>query len=174
MKFPLIVTSALIVSSTCWAAGKASDPNVSIPDAAVAASSGAPAHPLTAAEAREHNIPCPAFWTVQPNPSVENSLSYVHESGDLAISVTYISDKSGETVTPAAFSRVAAEQMSCTMPVKSNLLKNAWAFNCDNNIEALVYGETGKLVLLGISGRNEETESLLDNFISFLDYQSLR
>lgn len=119
-------------------------------------------------------IPCPSFWQVRPNPSVENSLSYVHDSGKLAISVTYISDQSGSEVSAETFSRVAAEQMNCTLPVKSNLLNHAWAFNCDDGLEALVYGEPGNLVLLSISGRNEETENYLDGFISFLSYQSRR
>lgn len=119
-------------------------------------------------------IPCPSFWQVRPNPSVENSLSYVHDSGKLAVSVTYISDQSGSEVSAETFSRVAAEQMNCTLPVKSNLLNHAWAFNCDDGLEALVYGEPGNLVLLSISGRNEETENYLDGFISFLSYQSRR
>ena len=82
-------------------------------------------------------IPCPSFWQVRPNPSVENSLSYVHDSGKLAISVTYISDQSGSEVSAETFSRVAAEQMNCTLPVKSNLLNHAWAFNCDDGLEAV-------------------------------------
>lgn len=119
-------------------------------------------------------IPCPSFWQVRPNPSVENSLSYVHDSGKLAVSVTYISDQSGSEVSAETFSRVAAEQMNCTLPVQSNLLAHAWAFNCDDGLEALVYGEPGNLVLLSISGRNEETENYLDGFISFLSYQARR
>lgn len=120
------------------------------------------------------DIPCPSFWQVRPNPSVENSLSYVHDSGKLAISVTYISDQSGSEVSAETFSRVAAEQMNCTLPVQSNLLAHAWAFNCEDGIEALVYGEPGNLVLLSISGRNDETENYLDGFISFLSYQARR
>ncbi len=120
----------------------------------------------------DNEIPCPPFWTVQPNPSMDNSLSYVHDSGDIAVSVTYIADKSGTQVGPETFSRVAAEQMNCTLPVKSNILNKAWAFNCDDGIEALVYGETGNLVLLSISGRNDETENYFESFITFLSYQS--
>ena len=120
------------------------------------------------------DIPCPPFWTVQPNPSVENSLSYVHNSGKMAISVTYISDQSGSEVSAETFSRVAAEQMNCTLPVQSNVLAHAWAFDCDDGIEALVYGDPGNLVLLSISGRTDETESYLDGFISFLSYQARR
>lgn len=120
----------------------------------------------------DNDIPCPPFWTVQPNPSMDNSLSYVHDSGEIAVSVTYIADKSGSQVGPETFSRVAAEQMNCTLPVKSNILKKAWAFNCDDGIEALVYGETGNLVLLSISGRNDETENYFESFITFLSYQS--
>lgn len=118
------------------------------------------------------NIPCPPFWMVQPNPSMDNSLSYVHESGSIAVSVTYIADKSGSQVSAETFSRVAAEQMNCTLPVRSNILKKAWAFNCDDDIEALVYGEPGNLVLLSISGRNDDTESYFESFISFLSYQA--
>lgn len=118
------------------------------------------------------NIPCPPFWSVQPNPSMDNSLSYVHESGSIAVSVTYIADKSGSQVSAETFSRVAAEQMNCTLPVRSNILKKAWAFNCDDDIEALVYGEPGNLVLLSISGRNDDTESYFESFISFLSYQA--
>lgn len=126
------------------------------------------------AEEAKLNIPCPSFWSVEPNPSVENSLSYVHDSGDIAVNVTYIAGQSGTQVSAETFSRVAAEQMNCTLPVKSNLLANAWAFDCDNDIEALVYGEPGNLVLLSISGRNSDTESYLDGFIKFLSYQAGR
>lgn len=118
------------------------------------------------------NVPCPPFWMVQLNPSVENSLSYVHESGKLAVSVTYVADQTGAEVGSESFSRVAAEQMNCTLPVKSNILKNAWSFNCEDGIEALVYGDPGNLVLLSISGRNEDTESYFESFISFLSYQA--
>lgn len=167
-----------LLMSTCsiaLAQNNKSEPNdVPITDAAVSASVSAPATPLTTDEAQSHNIPCPSFWTVQPNPSVENSLSYVHDSGKIAVNVTYIANMSGSNVSASTFARVSAEQMNCTLPVKSNLLANAWAFNCDNGIEALVYGNPGDLVLLSISGRNDETESDLDSFISFLEYQSRR
>ena len=120
-------------------------------------------------------IPCPSFWSVQPNPSVENSLSYVHDSGDIAVSVTYIADQSGSEVSAESFARVAAEQMNCTMPIHSNLIGHAWAFTCDDGaLEAIVYGEEGDLVLLSIAGRNEKTETYLDGFISFLSYQASR
>ncbi|MBU3844458.1 MAG: hypothetical protein H9847_06270 [Candidatus Anaerobiospirillum pullicola] len=132
----------------------------------------APADDSTAAP--ENNIPCPSFWQVQPNPSVENSLSYVHDSGELAVSVTYIADQSGAEVSAETFARVAAEQMNCSLPMHSNLLANAWAFTCEDGIEALVYGETGNLVLLSISGRSDETENYLDGFINFLSYQARR
>lgn len=118
------------------------------------------------------NIPCPSFWQVRPNPSVENSLSYVHDSGKMAISVTYISEQTGSEITSETFARVAAEQMNCTLPIASNLLEQAWSFSCEDGIEALIYGEPRNLVLLSISGRNEETETYLDKFISFLSYQA--
>lgn len=120
-------------------------------------------------------LPCPSFWSVQPNPSVENSLSYVHDSGDIAVSVTYIADQSGSEVSSETFARVAAEQMNCTLPIRSNLIGHAWSFTCDDGtIEAIVYGDEGDLVLLSIAGRNEKTESYLDGFISFLSYQASR
>lgn len=120
-------------------------------------------------------LPCPSFWSVQPNPSVENSLSYVHDSGDIAVSVTYIADQSGSEVSAETFARVAAEQMNCTMPIHSNLIGHAWSFICDDGeLEAIVYGDEGDLVLLSIAGRNEKTETYLDGFISFLSYQASR
>lgn len=120
-------------------------------------------------------LPCPSFWSVQPNPSVENSLSYVHDSGDIAVSVTYIADQSGSEVSAETFARVAAEQMNCTMPLRSNLIGHAWSFICDDGeLEAIVYGDEGDLVLLSIAGRNEKTETYLDGFISFLSYQAGR
>lgn len=132
--------------------------------------------PAVAADEQEStfNIPCPSFWTVEPNPSVENSLSYLHDSGKIAVNVTYIAGQSGTQISAETFSRVAAEQMNCSLPVKSNLLANAWAFDCENNIEALVYGEPGNLVLLSIAGRSSDTESYLDSFMKFLSYQASR
>lgn len=118
------------------------------------------------------DIPCPSSWQVRPNPSVENSLSYVHDSGKMAISVTYISEQTGSEISSETFARVAAEQMNCTLPIASNLLEHAWSFSCEDGIEALIYGEPRNLVLLSISGRNEETETYLDKFISFLSYQA--
>lgn len=133
-------------------------------------------HSVHAADNQEEkfNIPAPSYWSVEPNPSVENSLSYVHESEKIAVNVTYIAGQSGTQVSAETFSRVVAEQMNCSLPVKSNLLANAWAFDCDNDIEALVYGEPGNLVLLSISGRNAETESYLEGFMQFLSYQASR
>lgn len=118
------------------------------------------------------DIPCPSSWQVRPNPSLENSLSYVHDSGKMAISVSYISEQTGSEISSETFARVAAKQMNCTLPIASNLLENAWSFNCEDGIEALIYGEPRNLVLLSISGRNEETEIYLDKFISFLSYQA--
>ncbi len=126
-------------------------------------------------EAPQVQLPCPFGWTVQANPSAENSLSYLHESGVLAVNVTYIADSAGDRVTPQTYARVAAEQLHCQMPVASNLIDNAWSFFCeDEDIEALVYGEAGDLVLLSVSGRNDETEKYLSEFIRFLAYQAGR
>lgn len=124
--------------------------------------------------AKKLNIPCPPFWSVIPNPSVENSLSYVHDSGALAINVTYIEQKSGINVSSESFARVASEMMTCSLPVRSNILDQAWSFTCENGIEALVYGEVGNIVLLSISGRNEKTENSFYEFMLFLRYQANR
>lgn len=123
---------------------------------------------------KDLNIPCPPFWSVLPNPSVENSLSYIHDSGDLAVNVTYIESKSGVNVTSESFAKVATELMGCSFPVKSNILDKAWSFTCENGIEAIVYGEVGNIVLLSISGRNEKTEKSLYDFMLFLRYQASR
>ena len=61
------------------------------------------------------NLPCPKGWRVEANPSVENSLSYLHEGGDLAVNISYVADTSGQNVLPEAYARVAAEQMNCQM-----------------------------------------------------------
>ena len=163
---------ALSLGLSLWTSGTIATMVKAAPtNALVNTADNAPAKTGTSYES-DLNIPCPSFWSVQPNPSVENSLSYVHESGNIAISVTYIANRSGE-VSAETFARVAAEQMNCTLPVKSNLLARAWAFDCaSDGIEAQVYGEPGNLVLLSISGRSDATESYLNNFISFLNYQA--
>ena len=123
----------------------------------------------------ELQIPCPQGWSVENNPSVENSLSYLHEGGDLAVNITYVAATVGANVEPEAYARVAAEQLSCNMPVRSNLIENAWSFTCDpQGVEAIVYGQQGNLVLLSISGRSTETESYLEDFVRFLAYQARR
>ncbi|MCR5536069.1 MAG: hypothetical protein K6F05_01500 [Succinivibrio sp.] len=121
------------------------------------------------------NLPCPFGWSVIPNPSQEDSLSYLNESGQLAVSVTYIKNRAGASVDPEAYARVAAEQLKCSLPARSNLLANGWSFTCeDSAIEALVYGEPGDLVLLAISGRSADTEQSLERFIDFLYSQARR
>lgn len=123
----------------------------------------------------ELQLPCPFGWSVQANPSADNSLSYLHESGELAVNVTYIADSAGDRVTTQTYARVAAEQLHCQMPVASDVIDNAWSFFCeDEDIEAVVYGAEGDLVLLSVSGRNEETERYLSEFIRFLAYQAGR
>ncbi len=120
-------------------------------------------------------LPHPLGWSVESNPSVQNSLSYVHESGRIAVNISYIAGKAGGNVMPEAYARVAAEQMNCDMPTASNIIDHAWSFYCPREeIEAIVYGDEGNLVLLAISGRNEETESYLSDFIRFLIYQAGR
>ncbi len=127
-------------------------------------------------EAQEsETIPCPHGWKVESNPSVENSLSYMHESGKLAVNISYIAKSAGQNVMPEAYARVAAQQMNCEVPVISNLIDHAWSFYCPaDEIEAIVYGTEGNLVLLAISGRNPETEDYLHDFIRFLIYQAHR
>ena len=121
------------------------------------------------------NLPCPKGWRVEANPSVENSLSYLHEGGDLAVNISYVADTSGQNVLPEAYARVAAEQMNCQMPVASNLISKAWSFYCDNeDIEAIVYGSEGNLVLLAISGRTPATEPHLMDFVRFLASEANR
>ncbi len=131
---------------------------------------------LTAEENQEEEmIPCPHGWSVENNPSVENSLSYLHEGGDLAVNITYVAGTAGQTVEPQAYARVAAEQLSCALPVRSNLIDNAWSFTCDEQgVEAVVYGQQGNLVLLSIAGRNADTEGYLEDFVRFLAYQARR
>lgn len=118
-------------------------------------------------------LPCPPGWTVEPNASVENSLSYAHLTHDLAVSVNYIADRAGPQVSPERYARVAAQKMLCSMPVMSNLIDSAWTFYCEDlGVEAVIYGPAGNLVMLAIAGRSEETEPLLENFIRFLAAQA--
>ncbi len=119
------------------------------------------------------NVPCPNGWSVRSNPSVDNSLSFLENEGKLAVSVTYIKQDAAGAVEAEAYARVAAEQLKCSIPVKSNLIEGGWSFQCaDFKVEALVYGGLPDLVLLAISGRNESTESKLDEFIDFLADQA--
>lgn len=135
----------------------------------------APAQDEAEAQVQEPAWPCPKGWSVEANPAVENSLSYVHESNNLAVSVTYIANQAGAGVSGQTYARVAAEQMNCQLPVSSNLIENAWSFDCPlEQVEAMVYGEPGNLVLLAISGRDESTESYLEDFVRFLAYQARR
>ena len=121
-----------------------------------------------------YDLPCPSYWTVESNPSVENSLSYIHDDGNLAVTVTYVADNAGH-VGAQAYARVAAEQLKCEMPEQSNLIEEAWSFYCaDVGVEAVVYGNPGDLVLLSISGRNDDTEPELENFIRFLADEAKR
>ena len=127
-------------------------------------------------EAQEsETIPCPHGWKVESNPSVENSLSYMHESGKLAVNISYIAKSAGQNVMPEAYARVAAQQMNCEVPVISNLIDHAWSFYCsDIGVEGVVYGPSGDLVLLSISGRNDKTEPALEDFVRFLEDQAKR
>lgn len=122
----------------------------------------------------EANVyPCPFGWTVKPNPSVDNSLSYLNSDSKLAISVTNLEKTRGFDSTAEAYARVAALQMNCALPVRSNLIEGAWSFECsDENVETIIYGEPGALAMLVISGRNADTEASLEEFIKFLDSQS--
>lgn len=117
----------------------------------------------------ELTLPCPFGWSVQPNPSVDNSLSYVDADGKLSVSVTDLSKTIVPNTTAEAYSRVAAEQMNCKLPAHSNLIEGGWSFECEKEkIEAIVYGDAGELALLAISGRNADTEAKLEDFIKFL------
>lgn len=118
-------------------------------------------------------LPCPVGWSVEPNPSLDNSLSYLSEDGKLAVSVSVIKPRNDATLSSDSYSRVASEQMGCTIPVHSNLIEDAWSFICqDQEIEALVYGGGNELVLLGISGRTPDTEKQLSEFVRFLAFQA--
>ncbi len=126
-------------------------------------------------QAADRPIPCPNGWVVEPNPSADNSLSYMTEDGTLAVSVTSIKAKAGSGIPtePESYARVAAEQMSCSIPVRSNLIDGGWTFHCsDYKVDGLVYGSKDELVLLGISGRSADTESKLTDFVRFLQYQA--
>lgn len=143
-----------------------------------AEASAASAADVAAADAAVEEVPelpCPTGWSVENNPSVENSLSYLHEGGDLAVNITYVAGSAGQGIEPENYARVAAEQLDCSLPVRSNLIDKAWSFECEQSgVEAIVYGQAGNLVLLSISGRNDDTESALEDFIRFLAYQSKR
>lgn len=129
--------------------------------------------PATQMFSSQTTLPCPNGWTVQANPSVDDSLSYLTDDGKLAVSVSLIKQEKGVSLDSERYARVAAEQMGCSIPVLSNLIEDAWSFTCDDfKIEGVVYGGDRDLVLLGISGRNAETEHQLSNFVRFLAYQS--
>lgn len=117
-------------------------------------------------------IPCPNYFTVEINSAVDNSLTYTHESNLISINVSYIPEYISKNANAESFSRVSAELLKCELPIKSDLIKGAWSFKCDEDVEAIVYGDTGDLVLLSISGRNSSTEEYLENFIRFLSYHS--
>lgn len=124
-------------------------------------------------ESQDKSIPCPFGWSVEPNPSLDNSLNYVTADGALAVSVTSLSKSAGSYATAEAYARVASEQMQCQIPTNSNIVKNGWSFVCPKDgIEAIVYGDENELVMLAISGRNPDTESRLENFIRFLAYEA--
>ncbi len=117
--------------------------------------------------------PCPFGWSVKPNPSVDNSLSYTSADSSLVISVTSLAKTHGSYATPEAYARVASEQMNCKLPSRSNLIENAWTFDCpDYNVETVVYGEPDNLAMLVIAGRNFETEKKLEDFVQFLNSQA--
>ena len=121
----------------------------------------------------QKTLPCPNGWTVEPNPSMDDSLSYLTDDGELAVSVSLIKQGEGMSLDSERYARVAAEQMGCSIPVQSNIIERAWSFTCnDFKIEGVVYGGEGDLVLLGISGRNEKTEPQLLNFVRFLASQA--
>lgn len=124
-------------------------------------------------EAQDKIIPCPFGWSVEPNPSLDNSLNYVTADGALAVSVTSLSKSAGSYATAEAYARVASEQMQCQIPTNSNIVEKGWSFVCPKDgIEAIVYGDENELVMLAISGRNPDTESRLENFIRFLAYEA--
>ncbi len=120
-----------------------------------------------------NKFPCPFGWSVRTNPSVDNSLSYVNSDANLAISVTNLENTRGVDAAAEAYAKVASMQMNCDLPNRSNLIENAWSFECPiYNVESIVYGEPGALVLLVISGRNADTQADLETFVKFLDSQA--
>lgn len=78
-------------------------------------------------ESQDKIIPCPFGWSVEPNPSLDNSLNYVTADGALAVSVTSLSKSAGSYATAEAYARVASEQMQCQIPTNSNIVKMAGA-----------------------------------------------
>ena len=117
--------------------------------------------------------PCPFGWTVRPNPSVDNSLSYIDDDSTIAISVTSLANTRGSFASPETYARVASLEMNCSLPDKSNLIEDGWTFTCkQENVEAIVYGKPDDLALLVISGRNADTEAKLEEFIKFLASQT--
>lgn len=139
------------------------------------AESNAPAAPVTGTFVTVPEVPCPVGWSVEPNPSMDNSLSYLSEDGSLAISVTAIRPGENRSLEAGNYARVAAEQMGCSIPVRSNIIDGAWSFKCeDREVEGVVYGGDGELVLLGISGRSAENEKQLLDFVKFLAFQAER
>lgn len=120
-------------------------------------------------------IPCPFGWSVEANPSVDNSLTYVDANQTLAISVTSITKTKDQqsVASPEVYARVAAEQMQCQIPNLSNLIEGAWSFICPKDqVESIVYGSEQELVLLVISGRDVSTEAKLEEFIKFLSFEA--
>ena len=91
-------------------------------------------------ESQDKIIPCPFGWSVEPNPSLDNSLNYVTADGALAVSVTSLSKSAGFYATAEAYARVASEQMQCQIPTNSNIVEKGWSFMCPKEgIEAIVY-----------------------------------
>ena len=121
----------------------------------------------------QKTLPCPNGFTVEPNPSQDDSLSYLTEDGKLAISVSLVKQNAESPLETESYARVAAEQMGCSIPVRSNLIEDAWSFMCDDiKVEGVVYGSDSELVLLGISGRSADTEKQLMDFVRFLAFQA--
>ncbi len=159
-------------SATDKSVEKNSSEAVKMPDTA---NDGSFEKSLREFQAADRPIPCPNGWVVEANPSADNSLSYMTEDGTLAVSVTSIKSRSdaGTPAEPESYSRVAAEQMGCSIPVRSNLIDGGWTFHCaDFKVDGLVYGSKDELVLLGISGRDANTEAKLNEFVRFLQYQA--
>ncbi|MDY5734685.1 MAG: hypothetical protein SPK02_08215 [Succinivibrio sp.] len=124
-------------------------------------------------ESKDKEIPCPFGWSVMPNPSLENSLTYLDAENQIAVSVTSIEKESELLTSPETYARVASEQMMCEVPSRSNLIEDAWSFECPKDkLEVAVYGDKDQLVLLTIKGRNANTEAKLENFVKFLAYEA--